>query len=222
MNAARTIYLFPGLDKEFPIFGRISENLAGSIIVDYPAPYLKEPLSDYARRIADSLTANSVLIGVSFGGILAQEVSKILNPKGCIVIASVKEPRELPPSFRLARLIGGDICSSLLSVIGRTFCNVPHRIRPRWIVRLNKLSGSNGEWHRWALAAILNWTPSKQEFSCPILQIHGSEDTTFPSRYTKPDILIPGGRHSLPVSHPKEILNSIVLFLDRISNTKGL
>ena len=47
---------------------------------------------------------NPVLIGVSFGGVLVQEMAKHIDCKKIIIISSVKSNRELPKHMRLAKL----------------------------------------------------------------------------------------------------------------------
>ena len=46
---------------------------------------------------------NSVLIGVSLGGILVQEMSKIISCKKVIIISSVRTWREFPIHMRITR-----------------------------------------------------------------------------------------------------------------------
>jgi esterase/lipase len=49
-------------------------------------------LDDYAKRIAKKIKReNPVLIGVSFGGILVQEMAKHINTRKVIIISSVKK-----------------------------------------------------------------------------------------------------------------------------------
>ena len=45
-----------------------------------------------------------MLIGVSFGGVLVQEMAKHIDCKKIIIISSVKSNRELPKHMRLAKL----------------------------------------------------------------------------------------------------------------------
>ena len=46
---------------------------------------------------------NAVLVGVSFGGVVAQEMSSFLKLKKLIIISSIKTKFELPTKFKIAK-----------------------------------------------------------------------------------------------------------------------
>lgn len=206
------IYLLPGMTAEFPVFSRLLPLLPNATIVDFMAPKADESLTNYAARMADLFPVNCYIVGVSFDGIVAREISRTLRPAGCILISSVCRPDELPPSLRAWRIIGGRNCSRLLKLVGDSAALVPKSIRTNSTMRATQLSGDTGAWHRWATSAVLDWQPGPQLISSPLLKIHGDADTTFPIRYTHPDVVIPDGRHALPVSHPVETATAIVAF----------
>jgi pimeloyl-ACP methyl ester carboxylesterase len=162
--------------------------------------------------MADRFPADCYIVGVSFGGMVALEVSRTVRPAGCILISSVCGPDELPPSLRVWRIIGGRNCSRLLKLVGNLAAIVPKSIRTNSTMRATKLRGDAGAWHRWATSAVLGWQPGPQPISSPLLTIHGDADTTFPIRYTHADVVVPDGRHALPISHPVETANAIVAF----------
>ncbi|MFZ3273541.1 MAG: alpha/beta hydrolase, partial [Lutibacter sp.] len=63
-----------------------------------------EPIEAYAKRMSDLvLEENPVLIGVSFGGIMVQEMSKYLQCKKIIIISSLKSKNELSKGLRLIK-----------------------------------------------------------------------------------------------------------------------
>ena len=67
-------------------------------------PEKQEPLVDYAKRMAQKVKhENAVLIGVSFGGVLVQEMKQFLNPKKIIIISSVKSNTEMPRRMKIAK-----------------------------------------------------------------------------------------------------------------------
>jgi pimeloyl-ACP methyl ester carboxylesterase len=202
------IYLLPGMTPQYPVYSRLLPLLPNAQVVPFIEPEPNESLTDYAKRMAPQFPDRCFIGGVSFGGILAQEISRIVHPAGCIVIASIQRPSQLPPWLRLWRLLGGRHASRVLNAVGSSAKCVPTSIRTSSTARLTKLSGDSGKWHRWATSAVLDWSPSTP-IAAPILHIHGDADTTFPVRYTKPDIVIQHGRHALPMSHPIETANVI-------------
>jgi esterase/lipase len=58
-------------------------------------------LPDYAKRFSHAIKEDEefVLIGLSFGGMLASELAKIVSPKKLIIISSLSSYRELPVVF---------------------------------------------------------------------------------------------------------------------------
>ena len=89
---------------------------------------------------------------------------------------------------------------------------MPGRIRTGSTIRVAKLSGSSGALHRWAASAVLAWRPAG-DYAFPTLHIHGAADRTFPLRYVRPTIIIPRGRHALPLSHPPRNRQNINAFV---------
>jgi hypothetical protein len=60
-------------------------------LLEWEIPLDNESLTHYAKRISEKIKhENPVLIGVSFGGILVQEMSKHLNAHKVLIISSVK------------------------------------------------------------------------------------------------------------------------------------
>lgn len=212
MRDSPPIYLLPGMTADYPVYARLLPLVAGASVAPYIDPLPNESFASYAARMAPRFTADCYLGGISFGGIVALEIARLVRPRGCILISSIRSPRQLPPWFRIGRALGGRNSSRLLGLFGDAAALVPARIRTGSTIRVAKLSGSSGAWHRWATSAVLDWQP-EGDFAFPILHIHGDADQTFPLRYVRPDIVVHGGRHALTVSHPIETANAINAFV---------
>lgn len=210
------IFLLPGMTTGYPVFSRLLPLLPNAAVVDFLPPEKNEPLTVYAERMAATVTPEGVIAGISFGGIVAQEISRVLKPRGCIVISSVCSPEQLPPWLRAWRIVGGKPASPILNLAGSVAALLPQFIRTDSTTRLTKLAGTSGAWHRWATGAVLNWVPEPEPLPSPVLRIHGDADVTFPVRYVQPDVLVKGGRHDLPVSHPQETATAILQFIDTL------
>ena len=197
---------------EYPVFSRLAPMLPNATIVNYIKPKRNESLAAYASRMASRFQPNSYIVGVSFGGMLAIEISRIVRPKGCILISSVCGPHQFPPWLRACRVLGVMNCSRILKLVGRLAALVPKSIRTASTVRVLKFREPDNTWQRWATSAVLKWEPNTEPINLPLLQIHGDADSTFPIRYVNPDVVVQGGRHALPVSHPTEIADAISAF----------
>ena len=75
--------------------------------IEWLQPIQNETLVDYAKRMSAFVTeSNTILIGVSFGGIIAQEMAEFVKPKKIVIISSIKNNQELPSAMQLARKTG--------------------------------------------------------------------------------------------------------------------
>ena len=209
------VYLLPGMTPEHPVYSQLAPTLPNSVPIKFITPLSNESITSYAARMAMNLQPDSFLVGVSFGGILAIEMFRILRPQGCVLISSISSPNQLPPWFRAWRPFGGRTCSRLLRCIGDIATIVPQTIRTPSTMRVTKLSGSGGHWHRWATAAVVDWQCHSESLETPTLHIHGAKDMTFPIRYVAPDVVIPFGNHAISVTHADDIANSINKFIQK-------
>ena len=86
------VYFMPGLAASSSIFERIKldEDIFEMHLLEWEIPHPKEALSDYALRISKKIKhENPVLVGVSFGGMIAVEIAKVLKPATTIIISSL-------------------------------------------------------------------------------------------------------------------------------------
>ena len=102
------VYMMPGMAANPLIFERII--LPNNFKINYLEwlmPYENEKLDNYVSRLSKLIVGkNIVLIGVSFGGIIVQEIAKIISVHKVIIISSVKTSKELPILMQLGKNIG--------------------------------------------------------------------------------------------------------------------
>lgn len=205
------ILLLTGMTPDHRIFDRLLPLLPTAIVVDWIPPIANESIASYAARLSRTLYHEGpvVVCGVSFGGIVARELASCLNATSCVLISSVRSPRELPPWFRIFRVVAPRPAEAIMRTIGAIASYWPRRLKSSSTWRLMKLGGKSGEWHRWATAAVLNWNLSKGAERIRSIHIHGDRDATFPLRYTSADTVIHGGGHVLPLTHCEEIAEKL-------------
>ncbi|MEQ1831114.1 MAG: alpha/beta hydrolase [Pirellula sp.] len=206
------ILFLTGMTPDRRIFERLLPLLPTAVVIDWIRPKRYESISSYAYRLGLSVRQDgpTVVCGVSFGGIVARELAYCLNAKACVLVASVRSPREMPPWFRIFRMLAPLPAEAAMNVTGILASYWPRRVKTRSTWRLMKLGGPPGEWHRWASAAALSWKPSAGADRIPLFQIHGDRDLTFPIRYTSADTVIHGGGHVLPLTHSEEIAGKLL------------
>ena len=100
------VYFMPGLAASPTIFERIAlpEATFETVLLEWEIPLENETLTDYAKRMTQKITHKKpVLIGVSFGGILVQEMTKYIEVRKTIIISSVKSNLEFPRRMKMAK-----------------------------------------------------------------------------------------------------------------------
>ena len=101
------IYFVPGLAASSKIFEHIKlpDDRFEIHLLEWLIPKSKtENIQHYAKRMCRYINhKNPILVGVSFGGVMIQEMSKIIATRKSIIISSVKSKKELPKRLRFAR-----------------------------------------------------------------------------------------------------------------------
>ena len=72
------------------------------IHIDWILPFQNETFQSYAFRISENMNdENAILIGLSFGGMLAVEISKIKRFKKIFLLSSAKTKSEIPFYYKV-------------------------------------------------------------------------------------------------------------------------
>lgn len=209
-----TIYLIPGLATDRRIFTNLSEELK-----DYNLIYLEhlptldedETIPEYAFRLIqhqDFFDEDSIIIGLSLGGIIATEMAKIISFRKVILISTIKHYNEIPPLIRLAsklkiylppQLIKNTVkpISILLGVTNLTGADYISKI----------INDSNERHIVWAQKAVVKW--NNNLIPDNYIHIHGTKDEIFPIRNVKASHRIKGGTHCMIMDRAKEIAKII-------------
>ena len=189
----------PGLAASSLIFERIMlpESLFEIHLLDWELPISEESLQAYAQRMSKKITApNPVLIGVSFGGILVQEMAQFLNLKKLIIVSSVKSNTELPKRMKFARttkaykLLPTSLLQDVEKLVKYAFGDV---IKQRVKLYEQFLHLRNKEYLDWAIEQVVCWERIKIDAN--VIHIHGDADEVFPSKNIKSFINVKGGTH---------------------------
>ena len=99
------VYCMPGMAASPKIFEYIHLPKPYKLhLLSWILPMKEESLSAYAKRMSERVSAvDSVLIGVSFGGVLVQEMAKHIQVRKVIIVSSIKSRNELPLPIKMAR-----------------------------------------------------------------------------------------------------------------------
>ncbi|MDP2068080.1 MAG: alpha/beta hydrolase [Lutibacter sp.] len=166
-----------------------------------------EPIDAYAKRMSDLvLEVNPVLIGVSFGGIMVQEMSKHLQPKKTIIISSVKSRSELSKALKFIQktkiyeLFPSKMVENIEMFSFFAFGNTS---KTRLILYKKYFSVRDRKYLKWSIYNVLYWKQTKPLEN--ILHIHGTADAIFSFKYIKGCIPIKNGTHIMVINKAKTI-----------------
>jgi pimeloyl-ACP methyl ester carboxylesterase len=206
------VYFISGLGADERAFYKIKLPRGyQAVFLDWIKPLTGESFPDYAKRFTQSIKQDEefVLIGLSFGGMLASEIAKITSPRKLIIISSLSSYKELPWYFKLAGKLGIHriISPSLYkqATIMNRFMGTGNKEMKSIVY--SYVNNIDPAFIRWSLNAIVHW--SHTERLADLVHIHGSNDHLLPFRYVKADYMIKNGGHLMVMNKAEEV-NSIL------------
>jgi pimeloyl-ACP methyl ester carboxylesterase len=184
-------------------------------VIDWPVPISRETLADYAARLAGQFdtTRPFLLCGISFGGIIAQEMVRHVSPQGIILISTFRSCASLPRHLRAAGTAARVLSPRVFDWL--KFCSPV--VRSRFGVKSAEhaavfdamLCDTPAELLRWAIPQIVRWQGCP-DVSTPVLQIHGKHDRIIPNRRIHADVVVSGAGHLLNITHAEQVNFAIV------------
>lgn len=218
------VYLISGLGADERTFSRLV--FPEGVEVHF-LPWIKplggESMNSYARRMSlemDTLNGPYVVIGLSFGGMLASEMLSFLEPSRVILLSSVNAYPELPWYYRLA---------------GKTRL---HRLLPsrpgkgsnrllNWAFGVQQSQGkllldevlkhTDTGFSRWAINALMQW--GKTTTDKEVIRIHGTNDHILPVTTFTPQHLIKGAGHLMVLTHAEQVSGLIAEVLTTLKKS---
>ncbi len=208
MTKKNRLYILSGLGVDSRVFRKMDLSSWEIVHIEWIAPLEGESISQYAARLSASIAdPNPVLLGLSFGGMVATEIAK-QRPKAFIIqIASALTRYDLPVLYRLT---------------GKLYL---YKILPaRWL----KWSNPVTEWFfgaksredksllkeilqdtdtlflKWAIKEIACWNNRTE----PALyfRIHGEKDKIIPvKKMAGYQMIIKNAGHFITISHASEV-----------------
>ena len=203
----RHLYLFSGLGADERAFQNLHFAGCQTHFIQWLPPRPKETISQYAGRLAAQITTRDpVLIGLSFGGMVAAEVAKLVAAEKIILISSAKTKHELPPYYRLAGWLKLDQLMPAKAFIK------PNRLN-NWLFGCHNeddrqllaeiLQDTDPVFFKWAIGQIVRWRNTTVHPS--LVHIHGSADRILPPLFVRADFTLQNGGHFMVVNRAAEI-----------------
>lgn len=203
----KQLYLFSGLGADERVFQRLDFSGYTVTFIQWLVPATDETLENYARRLCTQITTPfPVLIGLSFGGIVAVEVAKQIETQQVILLASAKNKREIPfyyrwaGSLRLHRLLPVALLKRSNGVSNWLFG--AHSTLEKQLLK-SVLADTDPLFLKWAIDKIARWKNTAELRN--IRHIHGTSDRLLPIRFVKSDARIEKGGHFMTLGNSEEV-----------------
>ena len=199
--------MMPGLAASSMVFENIKldDKKYSLHRIDWIQPKKNESIKTYCVRLSKKIKhKNPILLGVSFGGIIAQELDKIIKVKKLIIVSSVKSHKEYPILYKIARdyqlnnalpfgMFDNFIKFSLKLNINKLYKRID--LAERYLTERNEI------YLEWAVWSLLNW--KQEKYRPDLIHIHGDKDNVFPIENISNCIKIKGGKHEMIILKAK-------------------
>lgn len=211
-------YFISGLGADHRVFSKLELDPRIQII---HLPWLKpeddESIEHYAGRMAANIEdpAHSVLLGLSFGGVMAHEISRLMPVRKLILLSSIKHAGEMPPHLQAVRLTQAHKVvppKLLLSNHQAAYLFFGSKTNDEKQMLRTLLDEADPEIVRWSIDRLVNW--QREEGPDQAVHIHGTADVVFPLKHVKADFVVEDGPHFMVYTFPErvgEILNQVIL-----------
>jgi len=202
------IYCISGLGADHRAFERLKIQDCKLQHLEWMPPGLNETLSSYAQRMLGQIKEDKpIILGLSFGGMIAIEMAKHTAVQKLILISTVKRYTEIPRWMRIA----GTLKLHKLIPIRSNRLTEKADDRRMGIVTVEEKKfvdhyrkQADPQYVDWAVDQILNWQNTWVPANA--FQIHGEDDRMFPIKNIRhPNYVIKNGTHIMILNKSKEI-----------------
>lgn len=212
------IYFMPGLAASSKIFEyiKLPNKSFECHYLEWSIPSsIDESLESYAKKYAAQILHEEVvLIGVSFGGVLVQEISKLIPVKRIIIISSIKTIDEIPKRLKLLKYsraynLFPTRRISRIDTFSKYDLFKPFKKKAELYDKY--FSIRNEIYLNWALYNLLHW--ENKEIMTNVIHIHGNKDEILPIKHIDDCMTIDGGTHAMIITKAKQISKIIETLL---------
>src|SRR5690606_2445402 len=195
------LHLMPGMAASPAIFEgiRLPSETFELHPLEWFLPEKGMSLQAYAQKMCELIEhPEPVLLGVSFGGMLVQEMAKILNPRKTVIISSVKSRTELPKRMIFAKytkvhkLLPTGLVNNVELLAKYAF---GESVTKRLHLYEKYLSVRDRYYLDWAIDKIVNWEQTVPPEN--LIHIQGEKDAVFPLSNIRQCIVVKNGTHTM-------------------------
>lgn len=219
------VYFISGLGADHRLFKNLDLRGIPHRFLNWVKPLEKESFDHYLNRFIQGIDQKEavILVGVSFGGIVAQEIACRIAVKKLILISSVKSDAEFGLQLKLValgkldNLLPGWAMKRGAGLLANYFFSIETPQDAAFLKEL--IDSSDPDLIKWSVRRLLEW-----KFSRPVknlIHLHGDQDRVFPLSGIKNATVIPGGGHFMVADQAPEIskiLRAEILSIPTVSS----
>lgn len=214
----KKIYLISGLGADERVFEHIKIEGFKPKHIKWVEPRQQETIKEYAARLREQIdTENPIILGVSFGGMIAIEIAKQIDYEQIILISSAKTKKEIPHLYRFLGLINLHKLvpiSVLKSANFLTFWLFGMETNKEKEMLKSILRDTDNKFLKWAINAIIKW--DNDNLVKKLTQIHGQKDRILPKKNVSHiDFNIQNGGHLMIYNRADKINEILKKVLDK-------
>lgn len=205
------IYAIPGLGTTEKLYVNTKINGVEIIVLNWPTPDKNDTMETYARKFLPQINTSDsfCLLGVSFGGMLCTELSKIISPQKVFLISTSKSRKELPWFIKTLNYfpvhkIVSEKQHRKMAYQGRWIIGFGKAYIPEFLGMVNSMTEN---YFKYCINIIVSW--KEKELPKNSIHIHGDADRLLWYKYIKADYTIKQGSHAMIVFQAEEI-NKII------------
>ena len=206
-TSSKNIYCISGLGADERAFERLNIKGCSLQFLNWISPMKEESLSSYAgRMLAQIGEEQPVILGLSFGGMIAIEMAKQTAVSKLILVSSVKTHSEIPKWMRLSGVLK---LHKLIPIKANRFTEKADDRRmgietmeeKNFVDAYRKKADQN--YVNWAVDQIVNWRNNWLPEN--LYHIHGEKDRMFPLKNIHATHIIKKGTHIMILNRAEEI-----------------
>lgn len=198
--------MLPGVGCDARLFDRIRLEEHEVIKLEWPEFTRGGTLADIAHGLSEQVDKSRphALVGVSMGGMVAQELAVLTNPEKVVLISSWTGPQEWPGLVRLNRYLGLHwfIREWSVRAVWPLKRLIDRREQSIDVLLLDMARKQGALQLRRGTDAIMRWKGSTWTGS--LIRIHGDKDIVTPLRFPV-DHLVKGGQHVMVLTRADEV-----------------
>lgn len=218
-QATKVVYFISGLAADQRLFHNLAlpDYIQKHYLV-WIEPKRNESLESYCQHLASQIdtTQKFYLVGVSFGGMVAVELNKLVHPQETILVSSILTANSL---------------SRFFNIVDKLHL---HKAMPVWVYKhfydaafwffgaktdeqralvVDLMDDASPNLLRWSIDQLISWKNSYTPKN--VYVISGTRDRVFPYKRIPADTLITGGSHMMIYNRGPEISQILVKELNK-------